>query len=93
LFWQFRCKFQQSYFEISANGVTRYGLGVNKINSALMLLPKESEQNQIVTHIQTKTTKINQAIQKAEKEIILVKEYLQSLIYHIVIGKLEIKKE
>ena len=93
LFWQFQCKFQQSYFEISANGVTRYGLGVNKINSALMLLPKESEQHQIVSHIQTKTTKINQAIEKAEKEIILVKEYLQSLIYHVVIGKLEIKKE
>jgi len=26
LFWQFQCKFQQSYFEISANGVTRYGV-------------------------------------------------------------------
>jgi type I restriction enzyme, S subunit len=56
-------------------------------------LPIIEEQRQIVSHIQTKTKKIDQAIQQAEKEITLVKEYLQSLIYNVVIGKLEIKKE
>ena len=54
-------------------------------------LPSIHEQHQIVSHIETKTAKIDQAIQKAEKEIALVKEYLQSLIYHVVIGKLEVK--
>ena len=50
-----------------------------------------SEQYRVVNYIETQTATIDQAIQKAEKEITLVKEYLQSIIYHVVIGKLEIK--
>jgi len=87
---QFQCKFQQSYFEISANGVTRYGLGIDKFNSALILIPTESEQITINSYIEYKTTKIDQAIKKAQKEITLVKEYLQSLIYQVVTGQLQI---
>ncbi len=57
------------------------------------LYPPISEQQQIVSHIESKTAKIDQAIEKAEKEISLVKEYLQSLIYQVVTGRLEIDNE
>ena len=37
LFRFFQTNYLNSYFEVSANGVTRYGLGVDKFNSALIL--------------------------------------------------------
>jgi len=49
------------------------------------------EQQKIVSYIETKTEKIDQAIEKAEKEITLAKEYLQSLIYPVVIGRLGVE--
>ena len=39
LFRYFQTKYLNSYFEVSANGVTRYGLSVNKFKSALTLNP------------------------------------------------------
>ncbi len=53
-------------------------------------IPPIEEQNEIEQTVKSKTAKIDQAIEKAEKEIILVKEYLQSLIYHVVTGQLKI---
>jgi type I restriction enzyme S subunit len=51
-------------------------------------IPKINEQAQIVKYIESKTTKIDSAISKAEEEIKLVKEYLESLIFNVVTGKI-----
>ena len=91
--YYFRSQLHRLFFMKEMNMVTRASLSQELLKKMLVIIPPFQEQNQIATHIETKTTKIDQAIQKAEKEIILVKEYLQSLIYHVVIGKLEIKKE
>ncbi|MDM8541072.1 restriction endonuclease subunit S [Desulfococcaceae bacterium HSG9] len=70
--------------------VTMSTISQPKLSSIEVALPRKEEQHQIVTHIETKTAKIDQAIEKAEKEIILVKEYLQSLIYQVVTGRLKL---
>ncbi|MBF0231120.1 MAG: restriction endonuclease subunit S [Desulfamplus sp.] len=56
-------------------------------------VPNREEQQQIVSYIESKTAKIDQAIEKSEKEITLVKEYLQSLIYHVVTGQVKIDQK
>jgi hypothetical protein len=44
----------------------------------------------IVAYIEEKTAKIDTAISKAEQEIKLTKEYMESLKYNSVTGKIKI---
>lgn len=90
LFRLFQSKFLQAYFEISANGITRYGLGIDKFSSALILLPPSAEQTAIVTHIEKETTRINAKIEKTKKLIELLKEYRTALISEVVTGKIKV---
>ena len=87
LFRQFQCRFIQAYFEVSANGITRYGLGIDKINSTLILIPPFSEQQQIVSYIENQISIIDSKIEKTKKMIELLKEYKTSLISEVVTGK------
>ena len=69
LFRQFQSTFLQAYFEVSANGVTRYGLGVDKFNSVLIIVPPPEEQTAIANHLDRKTAEIDDLI--AQKEQLL----------------------
>jgi len=90
LFWILSsdCIFSQITFGQRETG--QPNVGKEDFSKMFLTIPPEEEQHQIVTHIETKTAKIDQAIEKAEKEITLVKEYLQSLIYQVVTGRLAI---
>ncbi len=92
LFRLFQCKFIQSYFEISANGITRYGLGIDKINGVLVLIPPLDEQQQIVNYIENQLSIIDQKIEKTKKSIELLKEYKTALISEVVTGKRKVVK-
>jgi len=74
LFRYFQTKYLKSYFEVSANGVTRYGLGVDKFNSALILNPSKSEQTIIIEYLDRKTSEIDQLIAQKEYLIELYEE-------------------
>jgi len=52
--------------------------------------PTLEEQKEIVVYIEEKTAKIDTAISKAEQEIKLTKEYMESLKYNSVTGKIKI---
>ena len=93
LFRFFQTKYLSSYFEVSANGVTRYGLGVDKFNSALIFIPPTTDQTAIVQHIETETTRINAKIAKTKKIIALQKEYRTALISEVVTGKIKVTQE
>jgi len=54
-----------------------------------LLVPKE-EQQKIVEHIQTQSTKIDQAIDQAKEGIEKLKEYKSSLINSAVTGKIRV---
>ena len=52
-----------------------------------------SEQQQIVTHLDQETQKIDTLIGKENKRIDLLKEYRQSLISKVVTGKIDVRDE
>lgn len=88
LFWLFHSKRFNSHFEVSANGVTRFGLPLDSITDAEVVLPTVKEQKQIVKYIESETKRIDSTISKIEKEIELLKEYRTALISEVVTGKI-----
>ncbi len=90
LFRLFQSKRFNSYFEVSANGVTRFGLPLDSITGVFISLPPLSEQKQIVEFIETATDKIDATIEKIEKEIELLREYRTALISEVVTGKIKV---
>jgi len=84
LFRQFQCSFQQSYFEVSANGVTRFGLGTDKFTSALVIIPTKLEQTSIATYLDRKTAEIDSIIVNKRKLIALYEEEKQTIINQAV---------
>lgn len=80
-------------FMVSANGITRFGLGLNSISSAYIILPPLPEQHAIADFLDRETLKIGAMIGKIEKQIELLNEYKQSLITHAVTGKIDVRGE
>lgn len=52
----------------------------------------KTEQQQIVSHIEKETEKLNKAISTIEKEIALVQEYRTALIAEAVTGKIDVRE-
>ena len=84
LFRCFQTKYINSYFKVSANGVTRYGLSVDKFKSVLILGPSKLEQSIIAKYLDRKTTQIDVLIAKKEKKIELLKEERMVVINQVV---------
>lgn len=84
LFRYMQSKYIQSYFEVSANGITRYGLGVDKFNSALVLNPPLKDQQQIATYLDHKTQQIDTLIAKKKRLIELLKDERTAVINEAV---------
>lgn len=84
LFRFFQSKYLSAYFEVSANGVTRYGLGVDKFNSALILTPPLTEQIAIANYLRRKTSEIDALIAQKERLIELYEEEKTAIINHAV---------
>ncbi|MCF6271154.1 MAG: restriction endonuclease subunit S [Melioribacteraceae bacterium] len=89
LFRFFQTQYVKSYFAISANGVTRFGLGVDKFNSVQVFCPPKEEQSRITEFLENELKIRNNIIIKAHTEITKIKEYKESLITNIVTGKLK----
>ena len=92
LFRCFQSKWLQSYFEVSANGITRYGISVDKFNSAFILMPTEKEQKNISNFLDKETSQIDSLIEKIKKSINFLKEYRSALITSAVTGKIDVRK-
>ena len=71
-------------FRIAANGITRFGLGAEAINDALIPLPTLEEQLAIATFLNRETAKIDALIAKKERLIGLLLEKRTALISHAV---------
>jgi len=84
LFRMFQTKYLKSYFEVSAKGITRYGLGVDKFNSALVLYPPPQEQTAITNYLDRKTAAIDRLIARKERLIELYKEEKTAIINQAV---------
>ncbi|ROQ37941.1 type I restriction enzyme S subunit [Marinobacter sp. 3-2] len=74
----------KSYFAISANGLTRVGLGQYAVDNAPIALPTVEEQTKIARFLDHETAKIDALIQEQERLIELLQEKRQAVISHAV---------
>lgn len=74
-----------------ATGVKVYRFNINDLKTIYTTVPPIQEQQQIVSHIETETAKLNQTIATIEKEIALVQEYKTALIAEAVTGKIDVR--
>ena len=80
----------QQKFEISANGVTRFGLSTHPLANLFIPVPDLPVQRQIASFLDERVGEINQTIKRLNEQIIRLNEYRASLVYNIVTGKLKI---
>ena len=80
LFRLFQSKNLGSYFETLANGITRFGLGVDSIKDAIVFLPSIQEQKSITAFLDYKTEQIDNLIEKKELLLKLLDEKRIALI-------------
>jgi len=78
-------------FHVEAKGVTRYGLSHAGIKSVWLPLPPIPEQTAIVEYLDKTTANIDGAIDRAHREIELLREYRTRLIADVVTGKLDVR--
>ena len=80
-------------FSKECKGTTRQIIGRDVFNNVRVVLPSLSEQQQIVSFLDSKTSQIDELIQKKERKIELLKEYRTSLINQVVTKGLNPKVE
>lgn len=72
------------HLHIEANGVTRYGISINGIKEAPIIVPPKEEQEAIVHFLNSETRNVEKLIEKKEKLIQLLEEKRTSLIKNVV---------
>ena len=65
-------------------------LNQDLIANANCLIPTEKEQKEIVVYLDNLCSKLNKKLEIIKKQIELLKEYKQTIIYEAVTGKMEI---
>lgn len=84
LFRLFQAKQFNSHFEISARGVTRFGLPIDSITGVKIIFPSIEEQTAIADYLDDKTAKIDTQIRKKKRLIELLKEERTAVINQAV---------
>ncbi len=87
------CQRVADYLSLMSVGATMDNLNTGILSRLLIPLPPIDEQKRIVRIIQTDGLKIEEAIAKAEREIVLIKEYRTALISEAVTGKIDVQVE
>ena len=84
LLYYLNSKIAQATFEISSNGVTRFGLPRNAIKTLPVPYPSITEQIQIATYLDNKTSHLDSLIKQKERLLNLLNEKRTSLITQAV---------
>jgi type I restriction enzyme S subunit len=90
LFRQLQTKRIRSYYEVSSNGITRFGLGKSSVLDTPLIIPPIQEQQEIVDYLNKHTKEIDDLITMEQNKIELLKEYRQSLISEVITGKIKV---
>lgn len=85
LFRLFQSKRFNSYFEVSANGITRFGLPLDSITGVFVSLPSLGEQNTIAEYLDEKTAQVDKLITNKLRLIELLREERKAIINQAVI--------
>jgi type I restriction enzyme S subunit len=91
MMWQLNCQHVLNQALADMVGSASPRVNVEQIKNYRILIPSLDEQNEIVARINSNCTKINAAIQRAEREISLLLEYKTRLTADVVTGKLDVR--
>jgi type I restriction enzyme, S subunit len=80
------------YLSLMSVGATMESLNTGILKSLPLVLPPEGEQAQVTSWIEAASRKGDQASQKVEREIALLREYRTRLIADVVTGKLDVRE-
>lgn len=78
-------------FHTLATGVTRFALSKHDVKNAVIPLPPVDEQTAICRWIADVCKPINDAMQRTDDEIKLIREYRDRLIADVVTGQLDVR--
>ena len=78
-------------FHVLATGVTRFALSKHDVKNAIIPLPPTDEQAQICRWITEACQPLDGAIQRAQDEITLIREYRDRLIADAVTGQVDVR--
>ncbi|MBE6494274.1 MAG: restriction endonuclease subunit S [Methanosphaera stadtmanae] len=81
---------QEQIFSIQT-GTSREAITIEDIKNIQLVLPPLNCQKQLVSYLDNKIFTINKAIQKIQIKLNLLEEYENSLIYHVVTGKINVQ--
>ena len=81
---------KMGYYDSIVSRVSIPHLTKEKLEGVKFIVPPISEQEQIVSCIDDKTSQIDKTIDIEKKKIELLKEYRQSLISNVVTGKIKV---
>lgn len=84
-----RCYEQAQLF---TRGATNQDLGLGRMKGIVFALPPLSEQEELLRAIEERTGGLNDAAEKARREIELLREYRVRLIADVVTGKLDVRE-
>ncbi|MCX6807351.1 MAG: restriction endonuclease subunit S [Patescibacteria group bacterium] len=84
LFRFFQADRTRKYFELNANGITRFGLGKAKVENLFVPVPLMQEQTAIANYLDEKTALLDRTIKAKRRQIDLLKEKRTSLINRAV---------
>jgi type I restriction enzyme, S subunit len=80
LYYSFLTEKLKDQFCISANGITRYGLGKDSIGCSIFFVPPLLEQEKIASYLDTKSEAIDKFIKNKEELINLLEEEKKVII-------------
>ncbi|MBF0423345.1 MAG: restriction endonuclease subunit S [Magnetococcales bacterium] len=89
LFYSFKTMREELLKEAPVN--TQGNLSIERVGAMPIAMPEIAIQRAVVAAIESETENINQAIDRAENEIKLIREYRERLISDIVTGKLDVR--
>jgi type I restriction enzyme, S subunit len=82
----------QTHGKLCMYGGTKQGLSLDDVKNYIVLLPPDSEQDAIVSWIESATMSADDAIHRTRREISLLHEYRTRLIGDVVTGKLDVRE-
>ncbi len=80
-------------FQVVANGITRFGLGSDAIQTGVFAMPPLEEQRAITGFLDRKTARIDAMVTKVFDAISRLKELRTALISAAVTGKIDVREE
>jgi type I restriction enzyme S subunit len=91
LFRAFSAPLLARQFHVAADGVTRYGIAKHAIKHCVVLIPPLQEQDTLCRWIANRLQSITSSVERAQKEIDLIRENRTRLIADIVTGTLDVR--